>query len=360
MELALSSSASKCRLRTTRGLGSLDQAVKAIVVEVVKLCCRVKAVSMALSRACRRSRTRASWSTPRPQGRMAEGLERHARRRRVGCGKQAGFARTARCCFIHGTFSNAAAAFQAAGRSPTFFDRVSDDRTAIAFSRSIISRSAARPNRTRGCCSKPCRSRRRRSTSITHSRGGLVLRDSRRAGCSSSATSGQPLSSSVVRCWSRRRTTARRSRRRQRWDETVGWLANLLETVSGQSIHDRRRVCGQRPRLAGPARRRAIFRVCMRWMADGELDRRHSRARRVRLPMRTQRWSRTTSRPATLLRRLVDAGIDQFFSSANDLVVPSEGGWRIDRLERSSSRRDADWMFRTGRQHAGRRIRPRI
>jgi hypothetical protein len=30
------------------------------------------------------------------------------------------------------------------------------------------------------------------------------------------------------------------------------------------------------------------------------------------------------------LRRLVDAGIDQFFGTANDLVVPSEGGWRVD------------------------------
>src|SRR4030095_10730988 len=31
-----------------------------------------------------------------------------------------------------------------------------------------------------------------------------------------------------------------------------------------------------------------------------------------------------------VLRRLIDAGIDQFFATANDLVVPSEGGWRVD------------------------------
>src|SRR5262249_23038556 len=30
------------------------------------------------------------------------------------------------------------------------------------------------------------------------------------------------------------------------------------------------------------------------------------------------------------LKRMLDAGIDQFFSTANDLVVPSEGGWRVD------------------------------
>ena len=29
--------------------------------------------------------------------------------------------------------------------------------------------------------------------------------------------------------------------------------------------------------------------------------------------------------------RALDVGVDSFFASANDLVVPSEGGWRIDR-----------------------------
>ena len=37
------------------------------------------------------------------------------------------------------------------------------------------------------------------------------------------------------------------------------------------------------------------------------------------------------------LQRLLDAGLDQFFGSANDLVVPSEGGWRIDRTNATSS-----------------------
>ena len=32
-----------------------------------------------------------------------------------------------------------------------------------------------------------------------------------------------------------------------------------------------------------------------------------------------------------LLMRMFDVGIDAFFGSANDLVVPSEGGWQIDR-----------------------------
>jgi hypothetical protein len=30
-----------------------------------------------------------------------------------------------------------------------------------------------------------------------------------------------------------------------------------------------------------------------------------------------------------VLLRMLDTGIDQFFGSANDLVVPSEGGWRV-------------------------------
>jgi CHAT domain len=32
-----------------------------------------------------------------------------------------------------------------------------------------------------------------------------------------------------------------------------------------------------------------------------------------------------------LWQRMIDVGVDQFFGSANDLVVPSEGGWRVDR-----------------------------
>ena len=54
-----------------------------------------------------------------------------------------------------------------------------------------------------------------------------------------------------------------------------------------------------------------------------------------------------------VLRRLLDAGIDQFFASANDLVVPSEGGWRIDRAStRVHSGRRAS-VASARRQHAG-------
>jgi hypothetical protein len=33
---------------------------------------------------------------------------------------------------------------------------------------------------------------------------------------------------------------------------------------------------------------------------------------------------------ATVLQRIIDAGADLFFPTANDLVVPTEGGWRVD------------------------------
>jgi hypothetical protein len=32
-----------------------------------------------------------------------------------------------------------------------------------------------------------------------------------------------------------------------------------------------------------------------------------------------------------VLLRMIDVGVDQFFGSANDLVVPTEGGWRVTR-----------------------------
>ena len=33
---------------------------------------------------------------------------------------------------------------------------------------------------------------------------------------------------------------------------------------------------------------------------------------------------------AGLLQRIIDTGADLFFPTANDLVVPTEGGWRVD------------------------------
>ena len=33
---------------------------------------------------------------------------------------------------------------------------------------------------------------------------------------------------------------------------------------------------------------------------------------------------------AGVLQRIIDAGADLFFPTANDLVVPTEGGWRVD------------------------------
>ena len=82
----------------------------------------------------------------------------------------------------------------------------------IACSHSIISASAGRRRRTPGCCSNGLPEQTTTFDVVTHSRGGLVLRNLvERA--SSSATS-RAASSLVARCSSHRRTTARRWRHR--------------------------------------------------------------------------------------------------------------------------------------------------
>ena len=56
-----------------------------------------------------------------------------------------------------------------------------------------------------------------------------------------------------------------------------------------------------------------------------------------------------------VLMRMVDTGVDQFFGSANDLVVPSEGGWRIDREGSSFIPGARIGCFGPGREPARRR-----
>ena len=184
---------------------------------------------------------------------------------------------------------------------------------------------------------------------MTHSRGGLVLRNlvergtqfgdlSRRfklgrAVLVASPNDGTPLATP------------------QRWDDTVGWLANVLEMFPDN------------PFTTGAA----FVANGLVWLANhalGDLPGLHAMDGDGELiaalqappgppPMPIRRWSPITNPTGAVLQRLLDAGIDQFFASANDLVVPSEGGWRIDRAEHRIHSADADRLFRARRQPAG-------
>ena len=135
----------------------------------------------------------------------------------------------------------------------------------------------------------------------------------------------------------------------KRWDDTVGWIANLLEMfpdnpfttgaafVANGLVWLANHASGDLPGLHSMD-------------ADGELIAAIQSPPGSARPAPTPRWSPTTTRPATTLQRLLDVGIDQFFGTANDLVVPSEGGWRVDRPAQPVSFRRADRMLRARRQ----------
>jgi hypothetical protein len=151
---------------------------------------------------------------------------------------------------------------------------------------------------------------------IAHSRGGLLLRHVaerrpalrvERGVLVAVPNQGTPLASAV------------------RWETAVGWIANLLRwfpdnpltfgaaLVSETIVWLARRVVGSLPGLAvmDPASSAfAALESSKRPLPDySALVANHV-------------WG------DEMLRRVLDAGVDGFFSGANDLVVPTEGGWR--------------------------------
>ena len=226
---------------------------------------------------------------------------------------------------IHGTFSNAAAAYGDLATSD-FFDRLTDtygDRI-FAFDHFSVSRTPAENARM---LLETLPDRTTTFDVVAHSRGGLVLRHlversdlfgqlSRRfklgrAVLVASPNDGTPLATP------------------ERWDETVGWLANVLELFPVN------------PFTTGAA----FVANGLVWLANhltGDLPGLHAMDCSGEPMVTLQRppgppadaYSALVSNyhpTGAVLQRLLDVGIDQFFASANDLVVPSEGGWRIDR-----------------------------
>lgn len=231
---------------------------------------------------------------------------------------------------IHGTFSNAAAAFHDLGSTrgsdgKTLFESMAgiyDDRI-FAFDHFSVSRSPeenvrmmieALPNR--GCVFDV----------ITHSRGGLVLRHVvelrnsfgslasrfmlQRAALVASPNAGTPLASP------------------QRFDHFLTWISNVIDLFPDNPFTEgmafvseglgwlAHRVAGALPGLAA-------------------MDSKGTEIAALQGPGRPEdsAYSALASNfepNPGLLRRMADAGVDVFFGSANDLVVPTEGGWRVD------------------------------
>ncbi len=228
---------------------------------------------------------------------------------------------------IHGTFSNAASAYAGLARS-NFFERVKPiygDRI-FAFDHFSLSRTPEENVRMllEGLPEGPFT-----FDVITHSRGGLVLRNlAERATAFKSLAKRFKLGRAVLVASPNEGTPLATP---GRWEDTVGWMANLLELfpvdnpfttgaefVANGIVWIARHASGDIPGLHSMD-------------GDGELI---ADLQQPPGPSEDVTYSALVANynpSEKVLLRMIDAGLDGFFGSANDLVVPSEGGWRVDR-----------------------------
>jgi hypothetical protein len=228
--------------------------------------------------------------------------------------------------FIHGTFSNAARTFAelAAG---DFFERIKPlygDRV-YAFDHFSVSRT---PEENARMLVEALPAGRFEFDAITHSRGGLVLRNlAERASALGAAGSRFALGHAVLVASPNEGTPLATP---DRWERTVGWFANLLELFP------------ENPFTLGPE----WIAEALVWIATrasgglpgigamdgaGELIGALQEPPPPALDAYSALASNFTSDNA-LWARMLDVGVDGFFDSPNDLVVPTEGGWRVDKV----------------------------
>ena len=307
------------RSASTRGL--LGQVLKVIVIEVLKLAAD-EAASLALPKLAE-AFERSVW---KKRG-LKEGWLRVTKASlaagALAAGKPVSPARS--LLLVHGTFSNTAAAYKRLADS-TFFERVAavyGDRV-FGFDHFSVSRT---PEQNARMILDSLPEQTTTFDVVAHSRGGLVLRNLvERTAQLGTRASRFKLGRAVLVATPNEGTPLATP---QRWDETVGWIANLLEILPDN------------PFTIGAA----FVANGLVWLANhvsGDLPGLHSMDGNGDLISGLQTppgpppeaYSALVSNyhpTGETLRRLLDAGIDQFFGTANDLVVPSEGGWRVDR-----------------------------
>ena len=233
--------------------------------------------------------------------------------------------------FLHGTFSHTKSAFQglartAGGDGRTVFEALGElyGRRMYGFDHFTVSRS---PEENVRALLTALPNRPTTFDVVTHSRGGLVLRhlverrdlfpglaDRFRVGrvvLVASPNEGTPLASP------------------DHVTTYTNWLSNILdlfpenpfttglEFVSEALSWIARRVSGGLPGLASMDSNGPVIRALQ--AAPGP-------------PAQAYSALVANFEPdEKILQRLVDAGADLFFATANDLLVPTEGGWRVDR-----------------------------
>lgn len=307
------------RQRATRG--AVGEAVKAIVIKVAKVAAD-KVASFVLSKLVE-ALEKAFW---KKRG-LSEGWLKVTKETlsagKLEPGKPVSPNRS--LLLIHGTFSNTASAYRDLAKSK-FFDQITDayeDRI-FGFDHFSLCRT---PEENARMLLETLPEQTTTFDVVTHSRGGLVLRNlverasqfgplSRRfklgrAVLVASPNDGTPLATP------------------QRWEDTLGWIANLLELFPDN------------PFTTGSA----FVADGLVWLANhasGDVPGLHSMDGEGEMiaaiqsppgpPPNAYSALVANYQPTeNVLQRLLDVGLDQFFGSANDLVVPSEGGWRVDR-----------------------------
>jgi pimeloyl-ACP methyl ester carboxylesterase len=225
---------------------------------------------------------------------------------------------------IHGTFSSSASAFRGLAEGE-FFDRLAPfygDRI-FAFDHFSVSRT---PEENARMLLQGLPTGTRKFDVVTHSRGGLVLRylveGSRALGPLASRFA---LGSAVIVAAPNQGTPLATP---DRWEETVGWLANLIEVFPENGFSTAiefvaegitwlaRHVTGTLPGISAMDSRGANLTQLNSFQGA---------------PPKNYYSLVANYAPAgNIFARMADAGVDAFFSGANDLVVPSEGGWKMD------------------------------
>jgi len=226
---------------------------------------------------------------------------------------------------LHGTFSHAVGAFGELARTdffsliaPLYGDRV------FAFNHFTLSRT---PEENARALLAALPAETQTFDVITHSRGGLVLRNlvERRSALGANAprfelghgilvgvpNDGTPLATPT------------------RWEETVGWVANVLElfptnpwTTAAEWVAEvlvwlARRASGGCPGLQAMDSAGGLLAALQQPPGPP-----------------TDAYSALVANyhpTGNIAARMLDVGIDSFFGTANDLVTPTEGGWRVDR-----------------------------
>ena len=159
---------------------------------------------------------------------------------------------------------------------------------------------------------------------VTHSRGGLVLRTllERRAELGPGARRFE-LGRAVLGAVPNQGTPLASA---ERWDDTVGWVANLIDlfpdnpfTLGAEFVAEglnwiAQRVVGGLPGLAAMDPAGAAISGIQGPPGP---------------PPGALAALAANFEPGDLGPRLLDAGVDGFFAGANDLVVPSAGGWSV-------------------------------